>query len=140
MQLRLPRRAVLSLAAAAALLPRAALARPTMAEATAEAAAARSATSSLSDLLELQEWAAFRRQLRYGPMGRVRAACSALAAAAQPTVRAEAEGAYRRLVKAVEDADYAALQRERGGSQDVETLLRGIEAAFDRFLGLVEGG
>lgn len=141
---RISRRAVLSLAVSAAagagVLARGAQALAAglaPSEARAEAGAARAVTGELRDLAQLEQWSAFRAALRAGPMSRVRASCSALARAQTDDARrARAQDAYKRLVREVERADFAALQRERGKTTTtpVDALVDAVESEFDAFL------
>lgn len=47
-------------------------------------------------------------------------------------------GAYKRLIKAVEDVDFAALQRERGKEvEQIGNLFDSVEKEFDELLKVV---
>lgn len=72
-------------------------------------------------------------------MSRLRASCSTLARFEPEARRAEAERAYKKLVKAVETVDLAVLQRERGKEPEVLALMKEVEMQFDGFLEVVGG-
>lgn len=131
----------LSIAVAASLIAPKASGAESVAEASVEAIAARDSVETLSALIDLQDYASFRRQLRIGPMGRVRASCSALYRdfAEGDKRRISAEKLYKDLIKAVENADSSAMKAERGGDGSaIPDILKTITAKFDQFLVTVE--
>lgn len=72
-------------------------------------------------------------------MSHLRASCSALARFEPEATRKDAEGAYKKLVKALETVDFAVQQREKGKQPEVLKLMREVEQRFDGFLNIVGG-
>lgn len=103
-------------------------------EATFLATKARLSLPRLSTLLELQEYDSFRRELRNGPLGRIRVSCTSLLRTTDDIKKVEAKRRYDQLIKKIEGVDFAALSRERGIQADVGMLMNEMEMAFDVFL------
>ena len=111
-------------------------------EAEQEARLAYASLPQLGQFIDLKDYSGFRSQLRTGAMSRVRASCSAWYRSFEPTdERAIAgEKLYKQLIRAVEEADSAALKAGRGGDAErVSNLVNNIGLRFDEFLAGVSG-
>ncbi|CAN8061394.1 unnamed protein product [Agarophyton chilense] len=112
----------------------------TVSEALVELKAAEGALDRLEVLADLSEYDALRQMLRSAPLNRIRAACSTLyRSMPDEKRRRQAEDAYKKLIRSVEDTDSKALRVSRGEIEaDVGQLVQGVQKLFYDFSALVE--
>lgn len=107
-----------------------------VAEALGELEAARNSLVALEELARTMNYTSLRQSLRAGPLGRIRSAgTTLLRAIPQGTKRAEAEMAYKKLIKVVENADAKALKVSRGElEEDIQRLVQDMQKVFSDFV------
>ncbi|KAI0566753.1 PsbQ-like protein [Gracilaria domingensis] len=111
----------------------------TITEAMLELKAVEGALPKLESVADAADYDSLRLLLRTAPLNRIRAACSTLYRSLPDEARRkQAEGAYKKLIRSVEETDVKALRVSRGEIQeDLSPLVHQVHQLFDEFSVLV---